>query len=100
MAKLVGIWKKECLNIKLMYPNPIPISAAELSTTHMKHCFDFQNAKSIFPCNDVTKRHLVESALINHYSKDNLAVNLNNGFSPHNDVLSKAICQLIPKETL
>ena len=66
LAKLVGIWKKECLNIKLMYPNPIPISAVELSTTPYEtgYLFDFRSAKLILPCNAFTKRHLVESALI------------------------------------
>jgi len=64
------------------------------------HFFDFQKMELLFTCNDVTKRHLVESALIKYYSKDNLTVNLNSGFSPHNIMLSKAITELIPKESL
>ena len=61
------------------------------------HLFDFDKGEIVYYCNDTNKRHLVESALIINHSRDNLTVNLNNGFSPHNDVLSKYIFDLIPK---
>ena len=64
------------------------------------HLFDFTKAEMLFNSNDLTKRHLVESAVIKHYSHQDLSVNLNYGFSLHNNVLSKHITQLIPSNKL
>ena len=64
------------------------------------HLFDFTKAEMLFNSNDLTKRHLVESAVIKHYSHQDLSLNLNYGFSPHNNVLSKHITQLIPSSKL
>ena len=63
------------------------------------HLFDFDKAEILYYSNDTTKRHLVESAFIINHSGQDLTVNLNNGFSPHNKILSKLIFDLIPKNT-
>ena len=60
------------------------------------HSFDFNNAKIVFGCNNVARRHIVESALIKcHYSKQDRSVNLNNGSSPQNELLSYYVTSLL-----
>ena len=45
---------------------------------------DFDNAEIVFECNNVAGRHIVDSALICHYSKQDRSINLSNGFLPQN----------------
>ena len=59
------------------------------------HFFDFKNAKIVYPSNKRKKRHIVESALVNTFTKSNLTVNLNAGFAPHNDFLTRHVKELI-----
>ena len=42
-----------------------------------KHSFDFENAKIIFPCNNESKRHVVEASLTH---LGDTTCNLNRGF--------------------
>ena len=59
------------------------------------HFFDFKNAKIVHYSKNIHKRHIIESAIINKCSKLDLTVNLNKGFSPHNDFLTKHIEEII-----
>ena len=59
------------------------------------HKFDFKNAHIVFDSNNLSVRHVVESALICHYTKRGLSINLNNGFSPQNQLLSHYIKSLV-----
>ena len=60
-----------------------------------QHRFDFDNAKIIYPSHHLSKRHIVESAVICHYTESDLCTNLNSGFSPHNQLLSKSVISLL-----
>ena len=60
------------------------------------HRFDFEGAQMVYRSNNLYKRHIVESAVITHFNQFDQTVNLNRGFSPHNDMLSKIIFDLIP----
>jgi len=42
------------------------------------HSFDFENTKVLYPCNDLSKRHIVEAAIIRRFDKQ--TCNLNSGF--------------------
>ena len=53
------------------------------------HYFNFEKAEVLVPCGDVRKRHIIESALIRRNQE--IAVNLNCGFSPNNDLLTAYI---------
>ena len=59
------------------------------------HFFDFKKAEIVYPSKNIVKRHIVESALINTYSKSDLTVNLNTGFAPHNKFLTNHIKEII-----
>ena len=59
------------------------------------HNFDFNSAELIFKSNNLEKRHVIESALIN-INKDK-CVNLNKGHTPLNDFLSDTIHKFILK---
>ena len=62
------------------------------------HFFDFKNSKIVHPCSSIRERHVVESALISRYSKMGISANLNSGFTPHNELLSKYIREAIGLE--
>ena len=68
-----------------------PESAVAQHTILEDHRFDFSKAKIIHPCSNRRRRHVIESALIQFYSKKGLSVNLNSGFTPHNDLFSRYI---------
>ena len=68
-----------------------PSSAIAEHVRKEDHHFDFKKAKIIFHCNNFRRRRIVESSLIYAYSDLKLALNFNNGFSPHNIMLSKYI---------
>ena len=59
------------------------------------HFFDFKNAKIIYPSKNVVKRHIVESTLISTLKKSNKTCNLNLGFAPHNEFLTKHLKEII-----
>ena len=59
----------------------------------MDHEFDFDNAAIIFPSSNVSKRHIVESSIINK-NKQN-CVNLNSGFVNLNESMSNSVCSLL-----
>ena len=60
-----------------------------------EHCFDFDNAKIVYETSNLKERHIVESALICLCSKNDRCVNLNNGFSPQNKLLSHYVLSLL-----
>ena len=62
------------------------------------HFFDFKNAKIIYPSKNVVKRHIVESTLISTLKKSNKTCNLNLGFAPHNEFLTKHLKEIINLE--
>ena len=55
-----------------------PFSGIARHVNSTGHNFDFENCRVIYPCNDQSKRHIIESSVINHFA--NRACNLNNGF--------------------
>ena len=59
------------------------------------HNFDFKNAKLLFKSNDLAKRHVIESAVIN--ANKSKCVNLNNGNTPLNNFLSSTILDFVFK---
>ena len=61
------------------------------------HSFDFENAEIIWPSmpNNISKRHIVESAVICQLKPSDLCTNLNSGFSPHNQLISKYVTSLL-----
>ena len=59
------------------------------------HLFNFKDAKIIVPCNNIKKRHIVESAMINKFTNMDRCVNLNYGFSPSSELLSKYIIDVV-----
>ena len=66
--------------------------------THVRkqgHVFNFKNAKIIVPCNNKKKRHIIESAMIKKFSNMDRCVNLNYGFSPRSELLSKYIIDVV-----
>ena len=59
---------------------------------HVKECnhfFDFESAEVLVPCSNRRKRHVIESAIIKCHP--NKVVNLNQGFSPNNMLISSYI---------
>ena len=62
-------------------------------TLETSHIFNFEKAELLYPCKNLHKRHLIESALIIDNSSS--CVNQNNGFSPHNKLLANIISSLI-----
>ena len=68
-------------------------------TDNCFHNFDFDNSKMLFPCNDLSKRHIIESALINLNREK--CVNLNDGFAPFGNYVSKSVIScLFRKNTI
>ncbi len=53
------------------------------------HDINFDSAKLVYPCNNIKKRRIVESALI---TSNTNCMNLNKGFSPLNSIISISIC--------
>ena len=107
-SKDVGIYKINCLVCEKFYigetgrplnkrlyehKNAVKnncISSALAHHVHTSgHNFDFQNAKLIHYCNDVDKRHVVESACILKFRDK--CINLNNGFSPIDEMISNQV---------
>ncbi len=76
--------------------NQKPESGVAAHVFETSHNFDFEHAQIVYSCNNKLKRHIVESALIAHDS--DMCVNLNFGFSPHNQLLSRWITSLITPE--
>ena len=68
-----------------------PESAVAQHTILNDHRFDFSKAKIVHPCKNRRRRHVIESALIQFYKKKGLSVNLNSGFTPHNELFSRYI---------
>ena len=75
-----------------------PMSAVSSHVHETGHGFNFDNAKLIFPCTDLSKRHIVESSMIKHYG--DRCVNLNNGFVAlddyTNNFISKNVISNLP----
>ena len=59
----------------------------------MNHCIDWPQATSIFPCNDIAKRNIIESSMIKH-SKNDL-INLSNGLYKLDNFISDRIVRQI-----
>ena len=60
-----------------------------------EHSFDFDKAKIVYETSSLRERHIVESALICLYSRNDRCVNLNNGFSPQHKLLSHYVVSLL-----
>ena len=71
-----------------------PHSALATHVREADHPFDFNKARIVYPCSNTNIRHIIESALIRKYSSLGLSINSNNGFSPHNYLLSKYILEV------
>ena len=72
-----------------------PESGVAEHTRKNDHFFDFKNAKFFHYSENIHRRQIIESAVLNKFSKLNLTVNLDKGFAPHNDFLTKHINGLI-----
>ena len=60
------------------------------------HNIDFDSAEMIYPCTDLRKRRIIESIIISSHDD---CMNLNNGFSPLNPVISVAISDCLHLNT-
>ena len=59
------------------------------------HPIDFKNARIVYPSSSVRRRHIVESALIEKYSSENVCLNLNKGFLPNNILALKNVLESV-----
>ena len=72
--------------------NKKEFSALATHSNLKNHTINFNSAKIIYPCSNISKRHIVESALINTNKN---CFNLNKGFVPLNDYISKQIISTV-----
>ena len=74
------------------------LSSAVATHSHESgHIFDFNNARMLYPCNEVSKRHIIESACIS--TNREKCVNLNYGFSPLGEYVSNCLISCIFPKT-
>ena len=111
----VGVYKVNCLNCEKSYINETGPSLKTRKREHKNdiknkissgivfhinktdHDFDFDNAAIIFPNSNISKRHIVESSIINKHKLN--CVNLNNGFVSLESNVSNFVCELLKLDT-
>ena len=59
----------------------------------MNHCIDWSHASSIFPCNDIVKRNIIESSMIKHSIND--LINVSTGMYKLDNFISNRIVRQI-----